>query len=285
MGSWGPAVSSNDTYADVYDAFFELYNEGKEVLEITEKLIVENKDTIADKDDSHNFLFAIAKCQWECKALDNSIFNRVKEIITSGADIEIWKDLGADPGELKKRKAALDKFLTGLESEKNKPKARKKKINKEPPFEKGDCITFKLSNNNYGGAVVLEAEKNTAYAFCLIATTRINQPDKPSKKDFEEAEILCIDYGNFNNHACIRWYHPIRHKNIAHLIEKVATIDCKISYSTKENIDYGFVGDFGIWVIDPILKQFDFEKSNAKPKGKLTVRTFTGNQKSKWKFW
>lgn len=285
MGSWGPAVSSNDTYADLYDAFFELYNEGKEVSEITEKLIADNKETIADKDDSHNFWFALAKCQWDCKALDNSIFNRVREIITSGSDIELWKELGADSGELKKRKAALDKFLSSLEIEKNKPKPRKKNIIKEPPFEKGDCITFKLSNNNYGGAVVLEAEKNTEYAFCLIATTRINQPNKPTKKDFEEAEILCINYGNYDNNPCIRWYNPVRHENVAERIEKVATIDCKISYSVKEDINYGMMSDFGIWVIDSVLKQFEFEKNNAKPKGKLTIKTFTGNQKSKWKFW
>jgi hypothetical protein len=51
MGAWGTAISSNDTYADIFDEFFELYNDGLEVVEISKRLIQNNQETINDPDD------------------------------------------------------------------------------------------------------------------------------------------------------------------------------------------------------------------------------------------
>jgi len=34
MGAWGIAISSNDTYADIYGEFFDLYNDGLDIAEI-----------------------------------------------------------------------------------------------------------------------------------------------------------------------------------------------------------------------------------------------------------
>jgi hypothetical protein len=31
MGAWGTAISSNDTYADIDEEFFDLYNDGQTV--------------------------------------------------------------------------------------------------------------------------------------------------------------------------------------------------------------------------------------------------------------
>ena len=64
MGTWGTAISSNDTYADIYGSFFDLYNDGLEVAEITKKIIANNQDTISDFGDSNNLWFALAKAQW-----------------------------------------------------------------------------------------------------------------------------------------------------------------------------------------------------------------------------
>ncbi|MES2662588.1 MAG: hypothetical protein V4629_04710, partial [Pseudomonadota bacterium] len=46
MGAWGIGISSNDTYADIYDEFFELYNEGLDVQSITTKLLETNQEII-----------------------------------------------------------------------------------------------------------------------------------------------------------------------------------------------------------------------------------------------
>jgi hypothetical protein len=284
MGAWGTAISSNDTYADIYDEFFDLYNEGQSVSQITKMLITDNQETINEPDDCHNFWFALAKAQWECKELDKDVLERVRNIIKSGSDIEVWKRLGAEEKDIKKRKIAIDKFLDSLLTERLKVKSRKKKTIRQPPYGKGDCLTFKLANGNYGGAVILEAMRDTEYGYCLIATTRINQSTKPTKDDFEKAEVLIANYDNWDDKFNIKWYLPIRHKQVEHLVEKISTLDVEIDYSINNNTFNGMVADFDIWVIQVADKQFKSEQVKPRPTAKQTIKELT-KKKSKWKFW
>lgn len=283
MGAWGTAISSNDTYADIYDEFFDLYNDGQSVEDISKKVIADNQETINEPDDSNNFWFALAKAQWECKQLDTKILERVKQLIETGSDLEVWRRLDADEKDIKKRKVVLDKFLADLQTERPKAKSRKKKIIRQPPFDKGDCLSFKLANGNFGGAVVLEAIKDTEYGHTLIATTRINQPTKPTKIDFENAEVLIANYANWDDNFNIKWYLPIRHKHIAHLIEKVDTIEVQINYNINKSMN-GFVADFDVWVIQVADQQFKSEETKARPTTKQTIKELT-KKKSKWKLW
>ena len=48
---------------------FDLYDDGLDVAEISEKLITTNQEIINDIYDSNNFWFALAKAQWQCKQL------------------------------------------------------------------------------------------------------------------------------------------------------------------------------------------------------------------------
>jgi hypothetical protein len=282
MGAWGTAISSNDTYADIYGGFFDLYNDGFDVAEISKRLIAENQETINDNDDCNNFWFALAKAQWECKQLDKEIFNRVKKIVETGSDLEVWRQLDADEKDIKKRKVVLDKFLADLQTERPKAKSRKKKIIRQPVFDKGDCLTFKLGNGNYGGAVVLEAIKDSEYGHNLIATTRINQPNKPTKKDFENAEVLVMNYASWDNKPNVKWYLPIRHKQTAHLIEIVENIEVQLNYDIKNSM-LGFVGDFDIWIIQVVDQQLKSEETKPRSTTKQTIKELT--KKSKWKLW
>src|SRR5690606_24530543 len=178
MGTWGTAIKSNDTSSDIYADFFDLCNEGEKPNVIAKKLIGDNKELIENPDDSNNFWFTLALALWETKALDQETFNRVKEIIQTEKDLQVWRELDADETEIKKRKDVLEKFLVKISSEKDKPKARKKKRIKEPIFEKGTCLTFRHPNGNYGGAVILEADKQTGFGYNLIVTTRINKSER-----------------------------------------------------------------------------------------------------------
>ncbi|MFC3197689.1 hypothetical protein ACFOET_08700 [Parapedobacter deserti] len=279
MGAWGTAISSNDTYADIYGEFFDLYNEGLDIAEISKKLLTDNQEIIKDKDDSNNFWFALAKAQWECKQLDKELFERVKTIIKTGADLEVWRRLEAGEKDIKKRKIVLDKFLADLTTERPRARKRKKKTIRQPVFEKGDCLTFKLQNGNYGGAVVLEAIKDSEYGYNLIASTRMNQQNKPTKKDFENAEVLVVNYANWQNEPNVRWYLPIRHKQIAHLIEKVDNLEVKINYDVTNSM-LGFFADFDNWIIEVTNEQLKSEETKPRPTVKQTINELT--KKSNW---
>lgn len=282
MGTWGTGISSNDTYADVYDEFFELYDEGLPVKEITERIIASNQEIINEPDNSNDFWFALAKAQWECKELDPNIFDKVNAIVETGADLETWRRQDADEKSIAKRKVVLEKFLAQLQTKRPKAKSRKKKVIRQPVFEKGECLTFILANGNFGGAVVLEAVKDTEYGYNLIATTRINQPHKPTAKDFESAEVLIITYDDWNDKPCVQWYLPVRHKMSAHLIETACNIKVEIDYNPNKSLNV-YMADFDISVIEAANKQFKIEETTARSKKKQTIKELT--KKNKWKFW
>ena len=189
MGAWGTGISSNDTYADIYEQFIDLYNEGLSVTEITNRLINENQETINLEEDAPNFWFAIANGQWECKALDKEIFSKVEYLINSGEDIRIWKELEASPKDLKLRENVLKKFLLKLQTDKENPRKRTKKKFYNSIYQKGDCLTYLMDNGNYGGAFVLSDEQQTETGTNYIALTTIDLLTKPTLDDFKSAEV------------------------------------------------------------------------------------------------
>jgi len=210
MGTWGTAISSNDTFEDVKLHFFDLYNRGDTLKEISNNLITEYSEIINDKEECHNFWFALALCQWECKALEDSILEKVSKIIISGTNIELWKELKVEKNELKKRQTVLEKFLKKIKSEKKTAKKRIKIKLIDSLYEKGDCLTFKLSDGSYGGAFVLASEQQTESGFNLIAVTNVLTSSIPSLKVFKTANILIQkeeDYnGKYVDTIIISWF-------------------------------------------------------------------------------
>jgi hypothetical protein len=282
MGNWGTAIKSNDTYADIYGEFFDLYNDGLEVEAISKKLIAANQETINDPDDANNFWFALAKAQWECKQLDSELLDRVKQIIETGADLDVWRQLDADEKDIAKRKVVLDKFLAELISYRPKPKSRKKKIIRQPVFAKGDCLTFKLANGNYGGAVVLEAVYETELGSNLIANTRLNQATEPTAKDFENAEVLVLSFANWKDKADIIWFswHSIKRDTIK--LNIAAKINVELNYNTADYSKGFYYGGSVNGLKEQADRQFEFEKTNPRPKTKQTIKELT---KKRWKLW
>lgn len=249
MGTWGTGISSNDVYEDISYEFFDLYNRGMDVSDITEHLIKENQELINSHEDQNNFWFTIAKSQWECKVLEPEIFNRVIIIVETGKDIELWKELDASQSDLSKRQNVLENFLQKLSVEKKTPKKRKVKKLIDAVFEKGDCLIFKLNDFNYGGAFVLEAEKNTEFGLNLICYLDINQKGKPSLNDFEKAQVIVTKKIEFdfslsdeklksfeekvtdNPEVC--WHYASQYKKSEVFLELVGNLEVSITYNSS----------------------------------------------------
>ncbi|WP_431471642.1 hypothetical protein I5168_09685 [Nonlabens sp. SCSIO 43208] len=272
MGTWGTGISSNDIYEDINYEFFELYNQGMEVSAITEKLIQENKELIDSHEDQNNFWITIAKSQWECKSLDPKVLNRVKDIVESGKDIELWKELDASKSDLTKRQKVLDSFLKKISNEKKTSRKRKVKKSRNAIFEKGDCLVFKLNDGDYCGVFVLESEKETEFGLNLIAVTDIKQSEKPTEKDFENAKLLFRLEQQINKEfkpkEQISWYYSQHFKKSETEFEKIGQL--KVNKDYYSNKDYQ---SFSNW---DNLKLFqdefysDFENNKCKNKMKLS---------------
>jgi hypothetical protein len=283
MGAWGTNIKDNDTTADIYADFFDLYNEGLTPVDISAKLITDNEELINDPDDCNNFWFALALAQWETKSLDLKNFEKVKAIIESGNDIQVWKNLDADDSDLEKRRIALEKFLAKLQTEKVKPKPREKPRNVKPIFATGDCLAFRLNNGNYGGVVILATNNDPKLGYNLVAGTRINQSKKPTLSDFEKAEILVLNFAFWRNDKQVVWISPDQYeKEYSNLFELIGKISVEKEYTTSGN-DFTTYSANWASAKEAAERQFEHGKNNPKPAIILTVAGLT-KKKRRWKF-
>jgi hypothetical protein len=126
MGTWNNKINGNDTFQDIYQNFFDLYNQGQNSTYISKQIQDDFAEMFNDYDDKNNSLFGLSFAQWETKSLDPTVYKKVKEIIETGNDLEVWEGLGADEKTLKQRKTILDKFLIQISTDREKPKRRVK---------------------------------------------------------------------------------------------------------------------------------------------------------------
>jgi hypothetical protein len=285
MGTWGTAIKNSDAFADVYSEFFDQYNRG-ELPDIISKKIVDNNSEILEIEEEKNSLwFALALAQWETKSLDPKILGQVEEIISTDADLKIWRDAGASERDIKKRKIALDKFLEKIKSDRPKAKPRKRPKLKTPIFATGDCLAFKLTNGNYGGAVVLASDTNPETACNLIATTRLHQKNKPTPKDFENAEVLICNFAKWTDKADVSWYMPdLFDKDYADIYESIGRISVDVIYDADNYLGEGYLfkpsWTSGWSMNDAAERQFESEMTKPKPNITLTIKQLT--KKRKW---
>ncbi len=189
MGTWGVDISDNDLYKDIEHEFLELYNEGIDVNTITQNIIKKYDESLDSDEDSNNFWFAIADLQWQCKSLDEKVFDKVRDIIESKNDLELWRDLDSSESDIIKREQKLNKFLIKISTVKKTAKKRIKKKLYNSIFKKGDCLVFKLENGKYGGALVIDDEENTEYGLNLIAISNLEKEQKPNLNDLKKASL------------------------------------------------------------------------------------------------
>lgn len=277
MGTWSTAIKDSDAFADIYDEFFELYSKGGQPDNISKKIIEDNWEILEIEEEKHSLWFALALAQWETKSLDPKVLTTVEEIIKSGADLKLWLDLDASEQDIKKRKIALDKFLEKIKSDRPKAKPRKKTKLKTPVFITGDCLTFKMNNGNYGGAVVLATDTNPETAYNLVATTRLNLKNKPTLNDFENAEVLICNFGNWQDKPEITWYMPdLYFKDYAALYEVIGKINVQLEYDVKNSEGKGYLFQPSYtagWSMNHMIeKQLESETTKAKPDKTLTIK-------------
>jgi hypothetical protein len=126
MASWNAKIDGNDTFLDIYQNFYDLYNQGENPKIVSEQIQTDFAEMFADYDDRNNSLFGLILAQWETKTIDPEIFTQVKEIIERGNDLKVWEELGANEEIINERKIELERFLKQISTEKEKPKRRVK---------------------------------------------------------------------------------------------------------------------------------------------------------------
>lgn len=267
MGCWGIGITQSDEYCEVYDNFMEEYNAGKEVPDITASILSEYHNEFDDSDGAmHDVYFALAKAEWTCCAQSDIVLSRIKEIISSGDNIEFYRELGASESDLKKRKKILDKFLESLLVPRAKPRQRRidtsDRVMELPPIEVGGCYAYKYENG-YRIVVILDRVDHVEWdsGLKIVACAIL-------EKTFPASEIRSIDYSK-EMIGLVSWYKGSEFLGKS-AIKEVAAIDIPDDLSTRVLNEDCF--DVGSWISG---SKKDFRRPFYEVYGKTLSEFFT----------
>ena len=143
MGTWGTALFSDDTAADIRDTYRDFIGDGLSGQQGTDALLREWGDQLRDPDVGPVFWLALAATQWRCGRLEDRVKTKAREVIESGADLRRWRD---DSRDLKKREAVLQKLLEQLDSPQPAPRKIPKRFRDFSRWQVGEVIAYRLSS-------------------------------------------------------------------------------------------------------------------------------------------
>ena len=241
MGTWGTGMTSNDTFCEVYERFFEYYNGDYEIEKISGILEKDFSETLSLQEVANEYWFALAKAQWDIGCMQDAVKEKVRSVVISEADLKLWKELGGTEKDIKARKQVLQKFLVKLDQVNKAPKKRKKTRVKTAIFKKGDCITFRLDDNYYGGAIILEdIVVDGKLGINYIARTILKTFNKPTANDFLETKVFFAERNIFDGQKFIDvnvpdllWISPRGFSKCRDLFEVICKMKIIKNYDTK----------------------------------------------------
>jgi hypothetical protein len=227
MGAWGYGIRQDDTVCDVIDAFDDALKSGKTVADATKAVRGQFTEALDDSDDGPLLWIALADAQWSYGQLDPVILKRVKDDLGSGASLARWDEDG-EKG-LHRRRAVLERFIKKIEARNPRPKKPPKVVIRKPKFEPDDCLCIRLSNGQYGAALVLAADHSDAeYGKNLVAALDYMSKTKPSLKMFQQRKWLHLTHHSWNE-VDLRWYLHVGFRALKERLEWIGRIELRDS--------------------------------------------------------
>ena len=65
MGTWNAEINGNDSFLDIYQVFFDLYNQGHNPTSASKQIQDDYAEMFEDYEDRNNSFFGLALAQWE----------------------------------------------------------------------------------------------------------------------------------------------------------------------------------------------------------------------------
>jgi hypothetical protein len=190
MGAWGTGILQNDTTADIWVEFKELYNKGLSPKKI--RLALEKQyNPQSDTEYYGEIWTGIAYGQWMCGDIEDYTFKKLSDATKSK-----WLTLYADDKKLlaNRVKAILD-FIEKIKTPRPNPLKRKKIVERPIIYKKGDVIALKVDEENYLTAIIVDTNDHPNYLENKIILTDLIFDKKPTEKEILNANILYLDIG------------------------------------------------------------------------------------------
>ena len=186
MGTWGTAILSNDTAADVAAEFKDSIAYGKSIEEAEDQLIADF--SIDEEDDPYElcpFWLGLAYKQVKMGRLSERTKANALRIIDEGTDIAIWEQ--ESPKDVKKRQAALDKLRKQIVGKQKKPSKVRKPFIDTIEWEEGDGLAYQLPSGKWTAFQVTSVVRNMRYQEAHCAVLGIQLAEIPQPDSFKNA--------------------------------------------------------------------------------------------------
>lgn len=182
MGTWGPAILSDDLAADVHADYLARYDEGAALETIADELGEAYAEERNDPDEEPVFWLALARAQWECGTLDPAVLAEVEDIVANGRGLDRWREAG--PKQLAKRERALAAFLSQIRTPQEKPRKRRPRRLRDAVYAAGDCLPFGSTTGLTGppSCSLLGTRKEARTSSASSATAPSHHRERPCSR-------------------------------------------------------------------------------------------------------
>ena len=194
MGTYGTAIMSDDTAADVAAQFKDSIAFGKTIEEAEDQLIADF--SIDEEDDPYElspFWLGLAAKQVKMGRLSDRAKSNALRIIDEGIDIAIWQE--ENPKLVTKRQAALDKLREQITGPQKKPTKVRKPFIDTIEWEEGDGLAYQLPSGKWTALHVLKIRRNPRVQTAFYIVLDIQQKETPTEPEVLSANI------RFSEHA------------------------------------------------------------------------------------
>lgn len=256
MGAWGTGILQNDTTADIWLEFKELYNKGLSSKEIRLKLEKQYKPQ-SDIEYYGEIWTGIAYGQWMCGDIEDYTYKKLNDA-TKLKWLTLWAD---DKKLLEKRIKAISDLIQKIRTPRPNPLKRKKVVIRQSFFKTGDIIGIKLNQDFYIAAIVTSHQDFENDGQNTIAFTDFLFKDQTTLKKVLNSNMLYLDIGGLNKYYRGFYKAIFSARNMAKQIDKAFIID---KIDTTEFLWLGVGIPIGDWtkIGNLVEEQLNFLKSN-----------------------
>ena len=114
MGAFSEKILGNDNSLDVYEDYFELYNSGENLEEISNVIYKKYITKSADIIENVEYLSALCKAKWETKALKVEEIQKLKDLVLDPELLKLLVSFGASDKYISKRIKELNNFISKI---------------------------------------------------------------------------------------------------------------------------------------------------------------------------
>jgi hypothetical protein len=166
MGSWGPALYSDDLAADLRGDFRDAAGEGLAAEAILDRLVQKYGSEVADPDAGPTFWLVVADMGWKLGRLDARARSAAMAVIESGGDLDRWQT-GATR---RKRAAVLDRLREQLLRPPPNPKRIGRRVAATTDWRVGEVFALRLRSARLTLLRVVVTRRKQGYAGRLTRT-------------------------------------------------------------------------------------------------------------------